>query len=71
VFALSIPLFLVVSPILGTGATVALTVWTFWYAGRRIGPLRQAAKARIDAEARSSAMQSDRTNLNAGSRSTQ
>jgi hypothetical protein len=50
VFALSIPRFLIVSPILGTGATVVLTAWTFWYARRTLGPLRRAAQARSDAE---------------------
>jgi hypothetical protein len=43
VFALPIPVYMIVSPVLGYGSFAALTVWTFWYARRRIGPLRKAA----------------------------
>jgi hypothetical protein len=50
VFTLSIPTFLVVSGVLGTGAIVAMTAWTFWYARRRLVPLGLAAKARTEAE---------------------
>jgi hypothetical protein len=42
VYALSLPQFMVVSPILSTGAILGLTAWSFWYARRRIGPLRMA-----------------------------
>ncbi|HTX49626.1 MAG TPA: VC0807 family protein [Caulobacteraceae bacterium] len=48
VFTLSIPQFLVVSPILGTGVTLALTAWTFWYAYRRLAPVARAAQADRD-----------------------
>ena len=44
VFALTIPQFLVVSPILGTSVIVTLTAWTFWYARRRLAPLARTAK---------------------------
>jgi hypothetical protein len=45
IFRLSIGQFLIVSPVLGYGAFGVLTAWTFWYARRRIGPLRRAAEA--------------------------
>jgi len=38
VFILSIKLFLIVNPIIGYGALGLLTVWTIWFARRRIGP---------------------------------
>jgi hypothetical protein len=43
VFILSIKLFLIVNPIVGYGALGLLTVWTVWYARRRIGPALAAA----------------------------
>ena len=46
VFALSLPQFMVVSPFLSTGVIAGLTAWSFWYARRRIGPLRLAAEGR-------------------------
>jgi hypothetical protein len=36
VFALPIATFLVVSGMVGSGVTIGLTVWTFWYARRRL-----------------------------------
>jgi hypothetical protein len=42
VFVLTVPQYLIVSPILGYGSLGVLTAWTYWYARRRIGPLRAA-----------------------------
>jgi hypothetical protein len=42
VFILPVPVYMVISPVLGYGAFVALTAWTWWYARRRIRPLRAA-----------------------------
>lgn len=48
VFTLTIPQYLLASPILGYGSIGGLTAWTFWYARRRI----VAARAAISASAR-------------------
>jgi hypothetical protein len=45
VFALTIPQFLIVNPILGTGFVLTLTAWTFWYARRRLAPLLRPAES--------------------------
>jgi len=45
VFALPIPTFLVVSPIVGYGIGIGLTAWTFWYARRRVIAARAAVTA--------------------------
>jgi len=42
VFLLPIPTFLMVSGILGFGAGISLTAWTFWYARRRVLAARAA-----------------------------
>ncbi|HUO12008.1 MAG TPA: VC0807 family protein [Caulobacteraceae bacterium] len=46
VFALTIPQFLAVSPILGTTTVLGLTAWTYWYVRRRITPLVRAAEGK-------------------------
>lgn len=53
VFAVSIPEFLLLSPILGYGTMAALGGWTFWYARRqrRLGMARRAAAAEAAARA--------------------
>ncbi|MFI4935190.1 MAG: VC0807 family protein [Caulobacterales bacterium] len=46
VFALTIPQFLLVSPIVGYGMLGGLTAWTYWYARRRVLAARaEVAKA--------------------------
>jgi len=45
VFVLSIKTYLIVAPIFGYASLAAMTGWTFWYARRRIRPLRDAAAA--------------------------
>ena len=40
VFILPIPVYLVVSPILGYGAFAALTAWTWWYARKKVAAAR-------------------------------
>ena len=45
VFALPISTYLLVSPIWGYGLGLTLTVWTFWYAGRRVIAARDAIAA--------------------------
>ncbi len=44
-FSLSIKSYLIVAPVVGYSSLAAMTAWTFWYARRRISPLRQAAGA--------------------------
>ena len=44
VVALSIKSYLIVGPIIGYSALGAMTAWTFWYARRRITPLREEAE---------------------------
>lgn len=44
VFVLSIKSYLIISPIIGYSALGAMTAWSFWYARRKIGPLRQEAE---------------------------
>jgi hypothetical protein len=44
VFVLSIRSYLIVSPVIGYSTIGALTAWSFWYARRRIGPLRRDAE---------------------------
>lgn len=46
VFVLSIKSYLVVSPIIGYSTLGAMTAWSFWYARRRIAPLRREAEQR-------------------------
>jgi hypothetical protein len=43
VFTLSIKQYLIVNPIIGYPTLAATTAWTYWYARRRIGPLRREA----------------------------
>jgi hypothetical protein len=45
VFALPISAYLLVSPIWGYGLVGTLTVWTFWYARRRVAAARDAVAA--------------------------
>jgi hypothetical protein len=49
VFALSIKSYLIVSPIIGYSALGATAAWSFWYARRRIAPLRREAERGADA----------------------
>jgi hypothetical protein len=42
VLVLSIQQYLIISPIIGYAALGLFTAWTFWYARRRIGPVRAA-----------------------------
>jgi len=49
VFALSIKSYLIVSPIIGYSALGAMSAWSFWYARRRIAPLREEAERAADA----------------------
>lgn len=44
VFVLSIKWYLIVSPIIGYSVLGAMTAWSYWYATRRIGPLRREAE---------------------------
>ncbi|HEX5458922.1 MAG TPA: VC0807 family protein [Steroidobacteraceae bacterium] len=44
VFALSIKTYLIVGPIIGYSVLGAMTAWSFWYARRRITPLREEAE---------------------------
>ena len=46
VFMLSIGTYLIVGPIVGYSALGAMTAWSFWYARRRIAPLRREAEQR-------------------------
>jgi hypothetical protein len=43
VFILTIPQYLIASPILGYGALAGFTAWTFWYARRRLAAARAAS----------------------------
>jgi len=45
VFILPIPVYIVVSPVLGYGSFAALTAWTWRYARGRIRPLRAASNS--------------------------
>jgi uncharacterized membrane protein len=45
VFALSIKAYLIVAPLIGYPLFAALTIWTFWYARRRVIAARNAAAA--------------------------
>jgi hypothetical protein len=58
-FALSIKSYFIVSPIIRSATLGAMTAWSYWYARRRIGPLRleaereactSAAESSVDAE---------------------
>lgn len=49
VFALSIKWYMIVSPIIGYSVVGAMTAWSYWYARRRIGPLRREAERAGDA----------------------
>lgn len=49
IFALSIKWYLIVSPIIGYSTLGAMSAWSFWYAKRRIGPLRRAAERAAEA----------------------
>lgn len=49
IFALSIKWYLVVSPIIGYSTLGAMSAWSFWYAKRRIGPLRREAERAAEA----------------------
>jgi len=49
VFALSIKSYLIVSPIIGYSALGAMSAWSFWYARRRIAPLREEVERAADA----------------------
>ena len=49
VFALSIQSYLIVSPIISYSALGAMSLWSFWYARRRIAPLREEAERAADA----------------------
>lgn len=49
VFALSIKWYMIVSPIIGYSVVGAMTAWSYWYARRRIGPLRREAQRAADA----------------------
>jgi hypothetical protein len=51
VFALSIKAYLIVGPIIAYSVLGAMTAWSFWYARRRIAPLRREAKQATDAVA--------------------
>ena len=44
VFVLSIKSYLIVGPIVGYSVLGAMTAWSFWYARRRIAPLRRDAE---------------------------
>lgn len=50
VFVLSIKWYLIVSPIIGYATVGVMTAWSFWYARRRIGPLRRQAELAADAQ---------------------
>lgn len=45
VFTLTIPQYLLVSPIVGYSALAALTAWTYWYARHRVRAARQAVES--------------------------
>ena len=49
VFALSIKWYMIVSPIIGYSVVGTMTAWSYWYARRRIGPLRREAERAADA----------------------
>ncbi len=49
VFALSINSYLVINQIIGCSALGATTAWSFWYARRRIAPLRREAEHAAEA----------------------
>lgn len=49
VFVLSIKWFLIVSPIIAYSVPGAMTAWSFWYAKRRIGPLRREVERAANA----------------------
>lgn len=53
IFALSIPQFLVVGPLIGYGTMGLLALWTLWFARRqrRLGAARRAAAAEAEAAA--------------------
>jgi len=49
VFALSIKSFLIVSPLIGYSTLGVMTAWSYYYARRRIAPLRREAERALDA----------------------
>jgi uncharacterized membrane protein len=49
VFILSIKAYMIVSPLIGYPLFAALTVWTFWYARRRLAAARNASVAPAEA----------------------
>lgn len=49
VFALSIKWCLIINPIIGYSTLGLMTAWSFWYARRRIAPLRREAERAADA----------------------
>lgn len=49
VFAVSIKWYLIVSPIIGYSVLGAMSAWSFWYARRRIGPLRREVERSANA----------------------
>ena len=52
VFALSIKSYLIVGPIIGYAVLGLTSAWSFWYARRRIGPLRWEAERAKEASPR-------------------
>ena len=49
IFAVPIRWYLIVSPITGYSVLGAMSAWSFWYARRRIGPLRRQAERAANA----------------------
>lgn len=47
VFVLPVPIFLVVSPVMGIMIIVGLSIWTMWYARRRVKAARREAVQRL------------------------